>query len=234
MKIAICDDDISFVTRLKNELYNYANLHNLEPVIDCYYSGEEIINAKVKYNLIILDYQMGQLSGLDAAKELRKGINQFACIIFLTNFPEIAIPAYEVDTYRFVVKDTFFQGIFKALDQFRNIQKQDYDIVIKVNHESVVINTESIIYFESQNKDIYIHLIDGRIMSTKMKLSSFYSEVPHTHFVQTHKSYVVNLKCIQLIHPSALKLKRIDLTIPLSRNYKNSFMKKYHNYISEH
>ncbi len=234
MKIAICDDDISFVTKLKNELYNYANLHNLEPVIDCYYSGEEIINAKVKYNLIILDYQMGQINGLDAAKELRKGINQFACIIFLTNYPEIAIPAYEVDTYRFVVKDTLYQGIFNALDNFRSSKKEDYDIAIKSKYEWIVVNTENIIYFESQNKDIIIYLVDGRTIYTKMKLSSFYNMVPHTHFVKTHKSYIVNLNYIQLIHSTSLKLKKIDLVVPLSRNCKSDFMKKYHNYISEH
>lgn len=233
MKIAICDDDISFVSNLKYELYNYSNSHNLEPVIDCFYSGEEIIKTTEKYNLIILDYQMDQLNGLDTARKIRKGINKFACIIFLTNFPEVAIPAYEVDTYRFVVKDTLYQGIFDALDNFRNIKKENYDIAVKTKLEWIVINTENIIYFESQNKDIYIHLLDNQTISTKMKLSSFYNMVPHTHFVQIHKSYVVNLNHIQLIHNTSLKLKRIDFEIPLSRNYKSEFMNKYHNYISE-
>ncbi len=234
MKIAICDDDVTFVSNLKSELYNYANSHNLEPVIDCYYSGEELIKTDEKYNLIILDYQMGQINGLDTAKVLRKGINQFACIIFLTNFPEIAIPAYDVDTFRFVVKDTLYQGIFNAIDNFRNSKKEDYDIAIKTNCDLTVINTETIIYFESQNKDILIHLIDGETISTKMKLSSFYNMVPHTHFVQTHKSYVVNLNQIQLVHPTSLKMKRTDLVIPLSRNYKGEFIKKYHIFISDH
>lgn len=41
MKIAICDDDVSFVSNLKSELYDYANSHNLEPVIDAHLNSKQ-------------------------------------------------------------------------------------------------------------------------------------------------------------------------------------------------
>ena len=231
MRIAICDDDIKFVENLKLKLYDYSNSHNLEPVIDSYYSGEELINCKTKYDLIILDYKMGELSGIDTAKELRKGKNKFSCIIFLTSFPEVTIPAYDVDTYRFVVKDFMFDSLYKALDSFRNNQKYDYDISVKLKNELITINTENIIYFESQNKNVIIYLTNGENINIKIKLSLLYKKVPNTHFIQIHKSYIINMNHIQIIHPTSIKMRGIELTVPISRNFKNVFLTKYNNYL---
>lgn len=121
MRIAVCDDERHMLDLIKRKLYDYSNIHNWESVIDTFDNGNELLKSKTKYNIVILDYQMNEIDGLETAKLLRKGHNSQACIIFLTSFPEIAIPAYDVDTYRFVLKDNIDDGLTKALDDFRNI-----------------------------------------------------------------------------------------------------------------
>ena len=98
MKIAICDDEALFLSQLKSKIYEYSNKHNLEPVVDEYTVGSNLIDSNIKYDIIILDYQMDKIDGLETARQLRNGINEFACIIFLTNYGEISIDAYSVDT----------------------------------------------------------------------------------------------------------------------------------------
>ena len=44
MRIAICDDDKVFLNELKNKIYEYSNEHNLEPVVDAYTYGNDLIN----------------------------------------------------------------------------------------------------------------------------------------------------------------------------------------------
>ena len=139
MKIAICDDESGFLEEVKNKIYEYANSHNWEPAVETFTSGEELTLLNEKFDLIILDYQMEGLTGLETAERLRQGKNCLTCIIFLTSYPEIAIPAYSVDTYRFVVKNTLYAGLFKALDDFRAIQRLDYDISIKSEGELVTL-----------------------------------------------------------------------------------------------
>lgn len=231
MNIAICDDDKSFLIELKSKMYDYSNLHNWESVVYTYESGFDLVNAKTKFDIIILDFQMNQMDGIETARKLRNGINQFSCIIFLTSYPEIAIPAYSVDTYRFVVKNTLYTGLYKALDDFRNIKKIDYDISIKHNNEYLTINTERITFIEVQNKCCFLHLSTGQILSTNRSLSQLYKEVPHTHFFKIHKSFVINFKYISERGINFVKIINYQHEIPISRNYASTFKKKYYNYL---
>lgn len=225
MRIAICDDDTIFNNELKQNLYDYSNKHNIESVIDTFETGNELIASETKYDLIIMDYQMQGLNGLQTVAELRKGINIFSCIIFLTSYPEIAISAYEVDTYRFVVKNTLYDGLFRALDDYRKITKTDCNIRIKSDGEFITVSTEDILYFESHDKLLLIYCLNGTQITTRCKLSEFLSKVPSTHFCQTHKSYAVNLKYISQYTGNNLKLR--EYAVPISRNYQKAFKDKY-------
>lgn len=231
MKIAICDDEKIFSIKLKSKIYDYSNQHNWESIIDIYNCGLDLINSSVKYDIIILDYQMDNMNGLETAKLLRSGINKLSCIIFLTNYPEIAIPAYDVDTYRFVVKNFSFDGIYKALDDFRKITKTDYDISIKLENEFITVNTENITFIEVQNKHSYLHLINDIVISTKTTLTHLYNELPHTHYFKIHKAYIVNFKYISVRGNSFVKVRNYDYELPISRNYLSQFKQSYYNYI---
>ena len=64
MRIAICDDDLQLCNSIKYNIYEYANNHNWEPVVDVYSSGEEIVDSTIKYDIIFMDYQMDGIDGL--------------------------------------------------------------------------------------------------------------------------------------------------------------------------
>lgn len=233
MRIAICDDEKSFFSVLKSKIYDYSNLHNWESVVDTYDCGYDLINTKIKYDIIILDYQMEQIDGLETAKLLRSGINKFSCIIFLTSFPEIAISAYDVDTYRFVVKSSLFDGLYKALDDFRKIIKVNYDISIKSSNEFITINTGKITFLEVQNKNSFLHLDNGQMYETKKSLTDLYKELPHTHFFRIHKSFIVNFMHISERGQNYVKVRNYDYELPISRNYLSKFKQKYYNYLKD-
>lgn len=234
MKIALCDDEINFTTELKSQLYDYSNIHNWDSVIDVYNSGHDLLESKIKYDIIIIDYQMDDINGLQTAKILRNGINQFSCIIFLTSYPEIAIPAYDVDTYRFVVKNTLFDGIYKALDDFRNAAKLDYDIAIKTNNEFVTVNTKDIVFIEVQNKFCYIHLFNNSILITRRTLKSLHSELPKTHFAKIHKAFIINFEYVSERNNSFLTVRNLNLQLPISRNYLSKFNNAYYIYLRDY
>lgn len=231
MRIAICDDEKVLLSELKSKIYDYSNSYNWESIIDTYDSGTDLINSNLKYDIIILDFQMENLNGLETAKILRDGINRLSCIIFLTSYPEIAISAYEVDTYRFVIKDTLYDGLYRALDDFRKIHKEDYDISIRAENESYTIDTETIVFIEVQDKYSYIHLANNQILQTRKTLRELYKEVPHTHFFRIHKSFVVNFKYIYERGNYYIKVKTYKNDLPISRNYFTRFKQAYYNYL---
>lgn len=234
MRIALCDDEIDFTTKLKNQLYEYSNNHNWDSAIDVYNSGKDLIESKTKYDIIIIDYQMDDLNGLQTAKILRDGINHFSCIIFLTSYPEIAISAYDVDTYRFVVKNTLFDGIYKALDDFRNTIKLDYDIIVKTNNEFVTVNTKDIVFIEVQNKFCYIHLFNNSVLITRRTLKSLYLELPKTHFAKIHKSFIINFAHILERSNTFLTVRKLNMQLPISRNYLSKFNSSYYTFLKDY
>lgn len=233
MRIAICDDEHHMLELLKEKLYDYSNSHNWESVVDTYDNGNKLVNSAAKYDIVILDYQMNEIDGLETARHLRKGHNSQACIIFLTSFPEVAIPAYEVDTYRFVLKNNIDNGLTKALDDFRNMQTYDIDICIKVDREFVSVNSSDIAFIEVVNKMCFIHMNTGEVIETKTSLSSLYGKLPKTHFYKVHKAYVVNFSYIARRKENDIFLKSCNFSIPISRNYMSAFKRKYYNFLND-
>lgn len=233
MRIAVCDDEHHMLKIIKEKLYDYSNTHNWDSVVDTYDNGNELLKSDTKYDIIVLDYQMNEIDGLETARLLRKGHNSQACIIFLTSFPEIAIPAYEVDTYRFVLKNNIDSGLTKALDDFRNMQTYDVDICVKVGREFVSVNSSDIVFIEVVNKICYIHLNTGKVIETKASLSSLYGKLPKTHFYKVHKAYVVNFSYISKRKENDIFLKGCNTSIPISRNYLSVFKSKYYNFLKD-
>lgn len=233
MKIAVCDDERHILELIKGKLNDYSNSHNWDSVVDTFDNGNELLKSDVKYDIIILDYQMDEIDGLETAKLLRKGHNSQACIIFLTSFPEIAIPAYDVDTYRFVLKNNIDDGLNKALDDFRNIQTYDIELFVKIGKEFVSVNSKDIVFIEVVNKICYIHMNTGEEIETKTSLSSLYSKLPKTHFYKVHKSYVVNFSYISRRKENDIFLKNYKFSIPISRNYLTAFKHKYYNFLND-
>lgn len=233
MRIAICDDEEVFLSQLKDKLYIYFNNHNLEVTIDSYNCGTDLIRSQNKYNIIILDYQMNKIDGLETAKKLREGINALSCLIFLTSYPEIAISAYDVDTYRFVLKNTLYDGLFKALDDFRKSKKSKYIINVKTGKEFKTINTENITFIETKNKESFIHLLNSDVLLTKNTLTNLYSDLPKSHFFKVHKAYVINFAHIIGREKYELKIRNYEYTIPISRNAYSKFKKTYYNFLKD-
>ena len=72
MRIALCAADIFAIKTTKRIIYEYANIHGIEILVEEYTSGNELLINKTKYPLIILDYKTKDLNGLETARILRK------------------------------------------------------------------------------------------------------------------------------------------------------------------
>ncbi len=92
----------------------------------------ELLNSEKNYDIIVLDYQLGSTNGLTVAKELRKR-NVLSSIIFLTSYPNFMIDAFEVNTFRFLLKPIDKSKFFKAIDYYIKIVDANYPITIIQN-----------------------------------------------------------------------------------------------------
>ena len=157
MLIAICDDEPMLCKFLKNELYFYFNEHNIHAVVETYGDGHSLLNASQRFELIILDYQMPGINGLQTAKEIRS-VNKNCTILFLTSFPEIVYDTFEYDTFRFLIKPLDKEKLYEALDSFRQKTNFFYPISLTIDGEFYKIESKEIVYIEANGKNSVIRI----------------------------------------------------------------------------
>ena len=102
MNIAIVDDEPVFLKQLHNRLREM-KLPDCE--IHEFTSGRDLLSFYVKgmYEVIILDVEMPDLTGLQTAERIRQ-IDGSVIISFLTNYAEFAVKGYDVGAFSLYIE----------------------------------------------------------------------------------------------------------------------------------
>ena len=102
--IAICDDEIEFVSELEDLLKRYSGETGIELMIAEYRNGQELIeNYDTTTDLIFLDIQMNKMDGLTAAGKIRE-LDEEVSIIFLTSLKQYALEGYQYQAVNYIIK----------------------------------------------------------------------------------------------------------------------------------
>lgn len=117
LKAAVCDDEKVFHKEFSTAIRKYTEIRNIEIYPDFYENGESLLHSEKEYDIIFLDYQMEGINGIETAEKLREA-NTHSVIIFISAYPAAALDAYEVKTFRFLVKPIDEPKLFKALDDY--------------------------------------------------------------------------------------------------------------------
>lgn len=194
MLVAICDDEAFFREELKSILYTYQAELRLQIDICQYHNGNELLSAKKKFDIVFLDYQMPGLNGMQVARTLRN--KNITCrIVFVTSYPDFVYESFEVQPYRFLIKPVSKEDIVRLMNTFIMQQKLLCPITVIIDSEQMVIHAKDILYLEGDGKYCIIRTNSASYHSSKT-LAQVYEQLPQHCFYRPHKSYVVNLYCI--------------------------------------
>ena len=76
LKIAICDDDIKFTSKMDTIIRNVARENGIQIEIDVYFDGlalmESMNDNRVLYDILFLDIEMEKMDGLETARLIRE------------------------------------------------------------------------------------------------------------------------------------------------------------------
>jgi two-component system, LytTR family, response regulator len=176
-------------------------------------------------DVVFLDIQMPELSGIEFAKILPKDTK----VIFTTAFNQYAVDSYKVDAIDYLLKpityEDFLSASNKVLEWFsiirkQNIYKEDRFMFVKSEYKLVQIELNDILFIEGM-KDyikIYTSSNDKPIMSL-MNLKKIEDYLPSPEFMRIHRSYIVNMKKIKLIDRCRIVFG--ENYIPISESYKD-------------
>lgn len=198
---------------------------NLIGVFNSAVEGIKVIREN-RVDLIFLDIQMPELSGLEFAKILPKETK----IIFTTAFSQYAVDGYKANAVDYLMKpvsyDDFLAGANRALEWFRSVRQSenasdDRFIFVKSEYKLVKIMFDDILYIEGLKDYVKIYLTDGRdpVMSL-MNMKKIEELLPKPEFMRIHRSYIVHMRKIEGIDRFRVVIG--NAILPISDSYKTT------------
>lgn len=178
-------------------------------------------------NLIFLDIQMPELSGIEFAKILPKETR----IIFITAFSQYAIEGFKVNAMDYLLKpvcyDDFLSAVKKALEWFtiktrQETYRQDRFIFVKSDYKLIHIEFDNILYIEGLKDYVRIYLSDNTKIMSLMNMKNLEECLPKPEFMRTHRSYIVHMTKVESVDRFRLILGNAH--IPISDSYKEGVL----------
>ena len=179
--------------------------------------------ANQKIDLIFLDVEMPDISGIDLVKGLG---DKRPLIVFISANRDYAADAYDLNVVDFITKpvtlDRFLKSIIKAKDIFKNkdvfvSSKQDEFIFIRDSSIIRRIKITDIEYFEAKGDYVRIGTAN-KVYAIYSSLKSVESKLPGDFFLRVHRSFIVNVGKIDTVEGSTLTINKSF--IPVSDAYK--------------
>jgi two-component system, LytTR family, response regulator len=191
-------------------------------------AGIELIR-KQKAELVFLDIQMDELSGL----EVMKLIPPETKVVLCTAYSEYAVASYDLDVIDYLMKPIAFSRFMRAVqrvaDKLPQQQLQepgaadDY-IMIRAEHKGkmIKIDLDDIDFIEGRSNYVAFHR-GKEVTMAYLTLKELEERLPESRFIRVHKSYIVALSQIAYIENNEFVLKRNKTLVPISAAYKDAF-----------
>lgn len=226
MRIAICDDERTYIEKIKNDI-NSLKTHENEFEFSEFESGEAFISefSKDKYDLIILDIEMKDLNGLQTAEFLRQ-IDKNVILIFMTSYDKFVYQGYEVNAFRYILKNQPEPIYLKQLsDTIQEYYRNKKYIKVVDNDIEKELLTVDILYIEVYLHQIVIHTFNKEYYQ-KGKLSDYEKMLEACLFVRSDKSVLINITNIDYIKKNQVFMKNGKI-LYVSRNHLEKVTKAF-------
>ncbi|MBO5698506.1 MAG: response regulator transcription factor [Bacteroidaceae bacterium] len=190
--------------------------------------------------LVFLDIQMPELSGLELAK-LIPGTSR---IVFTTAFGQYAIEGYKVNAFDYLLKpfsyNDFLNTALRAKEQIETEQAhavvaapksadvQDQNsFFVRSDYKLIRVNYEDILYVEGLKDYVKIYLTtQTRPILSLTSMKAIEEHLTAEQFMRIHRSYVVNMLKVTAVERSNVLIG--EKSLPISETYKDKVLEYIH------
>jgi len=195
LNIAVCDDDISDMNDAIRMIDDVMPGFEIEYSIDGYSDADELLRSGTAYHIVLLDVEMGELSGIEAAEEIHRR-DRDALIFFVTNHEDYMDEALNKHAFRFWTKPmNRTRLIYAVKSALLEIGGRAEEIAIPLGKETVNIAAREIICVYHQLRKTYIITAKGSI-ETYAPYRSVADKLTGSYFLSTDRSCIVNLNYV--------------------------------------
>lgn len=216
-KIAIVDDEQNQIEYISSAVSEWSRQNSFACDIKIFNSAEAFLfeyEDNKAYDVLLLDVEMGDISGIELAKKIRGENNNRSEIIFISSHFEFIGEGYEVDALHYLIKPIDGNKLIQVLNKAADKLSVEPPFAV-ISHEggTIKLYESDILYIEAFLHYIVIYTKDKEYR-IKESISAF-EEKLSGDFYRIHRSYVVSLKHITRISRTSVNIGSLEL--PLSR-----------------
>jgi len=186
-----------------------------------------VAEAKALYeqeqpDAVLVDIELeGAETGIDFAKFLRRQ-SEPPPFIFVTTHWEGQLAAAAIQTSpagylcKPIQKDSLYTTLEIALYNHQNQREEQSRIRLFNGRYYYLVPVDNILYLEADHIYVRVHLVDNQQLLPRMSLRELLEQLPEEQFVQTHRSYAVNIRRVEEWEQDQVFVQ--NTPIPMSRS----------------
>jgi DNA-binding LytR/AlgR family response regulator len=195
-------------------------------------------------DLLFLDIQMPELTGMQFLNLLRRGIAGHNCRVILTTaYSEYALDGYEHDVVDYLLKPISFERFYRAVQKVMPSAMgsaptptpiegspptavpaeaiRDF-IFVKTEYRLQRVGLSEILYVEGLKDYVSIYTPAERILALQT-MKTMEEKLPMSQFVRVHKSYIVAVSHIESVERNRIYIGKT--VIPIGDTYRDAFFR---------
>lgn len=225
--IFICDDE----PKILSDISTIVNSTLPEAEVSEFSSGNSLLEAIAKNtcDILLLDIDMPEISGLDIAARLTE-LAYKPLLVFVTSHDELVYDSFQFHPFGFVRKSYMDKELPRILaDCVAELHSRDKHFCFHTASADVKLPLDEILYFEADGN--YLKLFaKGNEYRFRDTLSAVENSLSGNGFVRIHKGFLVNQAAVRTLAYDEAELIG-GAKIPIGRSYSESAKKQLMRYM---
>ncbi|MBK9253977.1 MAG: response regulator transcription factor [Saprospiraceae bacterium] len=233
IRTIIVDDEPLALEVLETYISQIPELQLIKKCENAFEANEALKSNEI--DLMFLDIQMPQLSGIEFVKTLSNPPQ----IIFTTAYPDYAVEGFELNAADYLLKpislERFMKSVNKVAEKINSTKNTHKDheksevnedfFFVKADKKLVKVNFDDILYIEGLKDYVIIRLETGRVI-TLQTMKSLEDRLPDSKFKRVHRSYIANIRKITAILGNMVELMEAGKVkqLPIGKNYRDELL----------
>ena len=223
LKCLIVDDEVLAQDVIEKYISNIPTLKLLGKWDNAVEAISFLHNNSV--DLLFLDLNMPELSGLDMLKTLTNTPK----VILTTAYSEYALESYEYSVVDYLLKpiklERFIKAVNKVVEQYNEI-KVNEDITYKQHSQTIFIKEDQVTYQVNLNDILFVEAYGNylkvhtkeKVYVTRDTLYEMEKKLSKELFLRVHKSFIISLSKIESVSGNRVFINKQE--IPVGEMYK--------------
>ena len=195
--------------------------------------------------ILFLDIEMPGLNGFELLAELTDPLPK---IIFITAYDQYAVRAFRHNAIDYLLKPVIVSELISSVNKVNEklkvqnaliekggpailCQSNTTKIVVQCHNEIITIDTDHIVWLEADSNYTYIHLMDGRKITSAKTIQEYEAQLIAAGFYRIHKSRLINtnnvVKFVRGV--DAYVIMKDKSCLEISRRKKTDFLLHFYN-----